>query len=84
MAWVAVAAAIYFLVGLGCYFYGFQLIKKLRESRFGKWGNRSAAARLQFEPPYSRPLVLFFRGFGIFLMVAGVVFFLVMMRLPRH
>lgn len=82
MVWVAVAAVIYVLVGLGCYFYGFDLIKKLRKSRFGKWGNQSAAAQLQFEPPRSRPIVLFFRGLGIFLVLAGVAFFLVMRHPP--
>ena len=87
MAWVAVAATIYVLAGLGCYFYGFQLIKKLRESRVGGGprNNRSAASASLFEPPRSRSLVIFFKGLGIFLILAGVAFFLVMRHLsaPR-
>jgi len=80
MAWVAVAATIYVLAGLGCYFYGFQLIKKLRELQIGggSRSNRSATSASLFEGPRSRSLVIFFKGLGIFLVLAGVAFFLVM------
>jgi hypothetical protein len=81
---VSVAAAMYVLVGLVCYFYGFELIKKLgeRRSRFGRWGVGGLAARSIFEPPHSRPIVFFFKGLGIFLVLAGVTFFLVMVHPP--
>jgi len=72
----------YVLVGLGFYFFGFSFFKKLHErsSRFGGGprNNRSATSASLFEPPRSQSLVIFFKGLGIFLMLAGVAFFFVM------
>jgi len=80
--WILFAAASYVLVGLWFYFLGFSFFKKLNERspRFGggSRNNRSAASASLFEPSRSRSLVVFFKGLGIFLMLAGVAFFLVM------
>jgi hypothetical protein len=80
--WISLAAASYVLVGLWFYFFGFSFFKKLNErsSRFGgdPRNNRSAASMSLFEGPRSRSLVVFFKGLGIFLMLAGVAFFLLM------
>ena len=82
MLWISLTAASYALVGLWFYFLGFSFFKKLHErsSRFGPGSrsNRSATSASLFEPPRSRSLVIFFKGLGIFLVLAGVAFFLVM------
>jgi hypothetical protein len=88
MLWISLAAAVYVLAGLGFYFFGFRLFKKLNEisSRLGGrlLKNRAGGSASAFEPPHSRPLVILFKGLGIFLVLAGVAFFLVMMRARGH
>jgi hypothetical protein len=74
MMWIWLATAAYIVVGLGFYFFGFRVFKALRK-------NRGASSEL-FDPPRSQPFVLFFRGLGVFLVFAGVVFFLVMTWTP--
>jgi hypothetical protein len=84
--WVSLATVLYVLVGLGFYFVGFRFFKKLNESLSramrGPLKDRTAASVSFFEGPQSRSLVIFFKGLGIFLMLAGVTFFLVMMHSP--
>jgi hypothetical protein len=79
--WISLAAAVYVLAGLWFYFSGFSFFKKLNErSRRIGGGSRndsSATSASLFEPPRSRPLVVFFKGLGILVLV-GVAFFLVM------
>jgi hypothetical protein len=85
--WIVLASALYVIVGLGCYFFGFRMTKQLRDAlgSLGKWTSEDGASGRPspFDRPQSRPLELFFRGLGIFLIIAGVIFFFVMMRLPR-
>jgi hypothetical protein len=68
MMWIWAATAAYIVVGLGFYFFGFRVFRTLRK-------NRGASTEL-VEPPRSQPFVLFFRGLGVFLVLAGVAFFL--------
>ena len=68
MMWIWLATAAYIVVGLAFYFFGFRVFRTLRK-------NRGASTEL-FEPPRSQPFVLFFRGLGVFLVLAGVAFFL--------
>jgi hypothetical protein len=86
--WISLAAVVYVLVGLGFYFFGFPLFKKLNElsSRFATSlpGGRSAPTSTIFEPPQSRPLAIFFKGLGIFLVLAGVTFFLLKRHVPAR
>jgi hypothetical protein len=87
MLWIALASAVYVVIGLGCYFFGFRMVKQLRDAwgSLGKWTSEDNASGRPslFDRPQSRPLELFFKGLGIFLIIAGVTFFFVMMRLPR-
>jgi len=79
--WISFAAADYVLIGLWFYLFGFSFFKKLHErsSRLGEdpLKDRSAASASLFEPRRSQSLVVFFKGLGLFLLLAGVAFFLV-------
>jgi len=72
MMWIWMATTAYIVVGLGFYFFGFRAFKALRK-------NRGASTEL-FEPPQSQPFVLFFRGLGVFLILAGAAFFLILIN----
>ena len=71
---VCVAVALYVLAGLWFFFRGFEFFRAYNM----KQGAPDSPRRQMFEAPQNRALILLFRGLGIFLIAAGVLFLTVM------